>query len=346
MKIAFRADASISIGSGHVMRCLTLAEALKERGIRVRFVCRELEGNLCELIEARGFEVLRLGPDSVSWEKDANDTATTLADWEKLDWLIVDHYALDGRWESKLREAAKKIMVIDDLADRAHDCDILLDQNYYSDMEARYDGLVPAHCLKLLGPKYALLRTEFRKARESLKKRDGTIKRLLIFFGGSDPTNETAKAIEAVKLLGRPEIAIDVVVGNSNPNRGEIKRLCESMPNTTFHCQVDNMAGLMTEADLSIGAGGSATWERCCLGLPAIVLSLAANQVKIAKGAAAAGVASYLGDGRKTSSEWLCREIRRCLDNPDQLLIMSEKARKIVDSNGGERLCQAIGGYT
>ena len=287
MRVVFRVDSSLDIGTGHVMRCLTLGERLKESGIAVTFICRDLPGNLSGYIESRGFAVQRLPAPStltaaglsthnygawlgVHWQDDAAQTAELLAQSGAVDWLVVDHYALDAGWERRLRPLVQKIMAIDDLANRTHDCDLVLDQNFYLDLEDRYDRLVPTQCVKLLGPRYALLRPEFRQARKNLRERDGQVKRILVFFGGSDAGNETAKALEAIRLLNRPEIAVDVVVGGINPHRRQIEELCAGWPATTCHCQVNNMAELMAGADLAIGAGGTTTWERCCLGLPSV----------------------------------------------------------------------------
>ena len=232
MKSIIRTDASVQIGTGHhVMRYLTLADELREHGAGAIFVCREFDGNLCGYIEEKGYIVHRLPVPNkqkhniegnlkhaawlgTDWHTDARQVEEIIKDLDTaLDWLVVDHYALDERWEGYLRPNVKKIMVIDDLADRVHDCDLLLDQNFYENLESRYDGLVPAWCKKLLGPKYALLRPEFREARRNLRKRDGHVKRIMIFFGGSDPTNETTKVLEAIRMLNRPDIATDVMVG-------------------------------------------------------------------------------------------------------------------------------------
>ncbi|MFH1884106.1 MAG: UDP-2,4-diacetamido-2,4,6-trideoxy-beta-L-altropyranose hydrolase, partial [Planctomycetota bacterium] len=225
-----RADASGQIGTGHVMRCLTLADELRGRGAEVIFVCREFAGNLCGYIEEKGYIVHRLPVSNdqehdfesnlkhaswlgADWQTDARQVEEVFKDLDThLDWLVVDHYALDEKWEGYLRPYVKKIMVIDDLADRAHDCDLLMDQNFHENLESRYDGLVPPGCIKLLGPKYAALRPEFREVRKNLRKRDGHVKRIMIFFGGSDPTNETAKTLEAMYMLNRPDVAVDVVV--------------------------------------------------------------------------------------------------------------------------------------
>ncbi|HDL08410.1 MAG TPA: UDP-2,4-diacetamido-2,4,6-trideoxy-beta-L-altropyranose hydrolase [Desulfobacteraceae bacterium] len=234
--LIIRADASVQIGTGHVMRCLTLADELRERGADIIFVCREFDGNLCGYIEEKHYIVHRLPVSNeqehniegnlkhavwlgADWQTDARQVEEIIKGVDTPpDWLVVDHYAIDERWEGHLRPYCKKIMAIDDLADRPHDCDLLLDQNFYENLESRYDGLVPAWCKKLLGPKYALLRPEFREARKNLRKRDGHVKRIMIFFGGSDPSNETAKALEAVRMLNRPDIAVDVVVGAFNQN--------------------------------------------------------------------------------------------------------------------------------
>src|SRR5690606_32001299 len=193
MKVALRTDASMRIGTGHLMRCLTLADALRDAGARTRFVCRALPHGLREVVIGRGHELVELpsvcgstagGGDGrgapvasphtalehADWlgttqEEDAAATCDALDDGAVWDWLAVDHYAIDARWETRLRTAARRILAIDDLADRRHDCDALLDQNLHAGMHARYDGLVPDACVRLVGPRHALLRPEFAAAR-------------------------------------------------------------------------------------------------------------------------------------------------------------------------------------
>lgn len=357
-KILIRTDASIQIGTGHVMRCLTLADEL--RGADVIFVCREFAGNLCGYIEEKGYAVHRLpvsdAPEQdvetnlkhsawlgADWQADAGQVEEIIKDLDTLpDWLVVDHYALDERWEGYLRPYCKKIMVIDDLADRVHDCDLLLDQNFYDNLERRYDGLVPAWCKKLLGPKYALLRPEFREARKNLRKRDGHVKRIMIFFGGSDPTNETSKALEAVRLLNRPDIAVDVVVGSANPNKDQINELCAVMMDVTYHCQISNMAMIMSDADLFIGAGGSTTWERCCLGLPSLVVTLADNQVGIAKGLEKAGAGIDLGRYENFSVKQYTQALKDILQNKNKMLCLSEQGQRLVNGKGIQKIVRAM----
>jgi len=292
-RIALRVDASSQIGTGHFMRCLTLADGLKKRGAQTRFVSRYLPEHLRGMLAAKGheFELLDsnqndMGLDElaharwlgISQIQDAADSIQVLSD-ANWDWLIVDHYALDFRWESILRRTAKKILVIDDIADRQHDCDLLLDQNLYANMQTRYTGKVPAHCQLLLGPRYALLRDEFRQLHDQIKPRSGPVQRILVFFGGIDADNYTGHAMEMLSKMDIPGIYVDVVIGAQHPYRAEIETNCDTQ-GFVCHVQTNRMAKLMATADLAIGAGGSAIWERCCLGLPTLTICVADNQRK------------------------------------------------------------------
>ena len=321
--MVFRADASSLIGSGHVMRCLTLAHRLKkEKNAKVVFVMRVLPGNLIEVVEKQGFEVLRLPVANqkyslngyglwltVPMEVDAQQTIEVLQHYlqehgcDVVDRLIVDSYALDEQWELMLRPYCREIMVIDDLANRRHDCDILLDQNFYLNKDVRYAGLVPEHCKMLLGPEHALLREEFRKAKKHLRKRDGTIKNILVFYCGSDLTNETEKAIEALVQLHDEgyNFTADVITGVSNSRREKIEKICSKYHFVHYYCQVSNMAEFMNKADLMLGAGGSTTWERLYMELPALVTAVAENQIQGCEDCCKAGVINYLGKAEKVT---------------------------------------------
>lgn len=346
MRVCIRADASIEIGTGHVMRCLTLAEELEQRGAEVFFVCRQLPGHLCDYLEHRGKAVVRVtcsaspnspgfacSQSSIGWQQD--DAAETKRILTKMptDWLIVDHYSLDEQWESLVRPCVRQIMVIDDLANRRHDCDLLLDQNLYQGMEKRYQSLVPLGCRTLIGPRFALLRTEFLLARRNLRQRTGKVERVLIFFGGSDPTNQTAKSLNAVSQLDLPNVIFNVVAGHANPSRCEIEKLCKRMPGTAYHSQVDNMAELMAASDLAIGGGGASTWERCFLGLPTIMLILAENQAEVVQAVATSGAAWNLGWGLDVSVPKLAEALHSALMYPDRLKSMSEKALSVMGKN-------------
>ena len=349
MRVVFRADASVTIGTGHVMRCLTLAEALRKAGAEVAFVCRELDGHLAGLIRAQGFDVHVLPPlepptdpltwMAAHWQEDAAQTASFLK--TRADWLVVDHFALEGRWEREMREHANRLMVIDDLADRAHDCDLLLDQNYLQD-PTRYDTLLPAGCRKLLGPAYALLRDEFGRAREAWPRETGEVKRIFVFFGGTDPTNETAKTLRALQRWGEGKtLTIDVVIGGGNPHRAEVKTLVDAMPNALLHVQASNMAELMARADLSVGAGGSTTWERFCLGLPSLVVTTATNQEAIARTLAEDDYHLLLGDHTSANEEKIMKGLGQL--TPALRRLFARRGERLVDGRGAARVVRELG---
>lgn len=348
--VAIRADATSQIGTGHFMRCLTLADALRQRGAQVRFVSRGLPDHLRDMLTARDMGFASLN-DAVtaqaqddlahsnwlgtSQEQDARDTAQALND-RMWDWLVVDHYALNAHWERAMRGSARQIMVIDDIADRQHDCDVLLDQNYYADMQTRYTGKVPEYCRLLLGPRYALLREEFRKLHEQVKPRTGEVKRILVFFGGVDADNYTGLAIEALAGLGIEGIAVDVVIGAQHPRRSDIEKICMTR-GYACHVQTSRMAELMAAADLAIGAGGSSTWERCCLGLPTLSIRTAENQRRQIADAAEAGLL-YAPSGEGDLIELIRRHTKCLFENVPLLNLISTTAMNSVDGMGSVRV--------
>jgi UDP-2,4-diacetamido-2,4,6-trideoxy-beta-L-altropyranose hydrolase len=354
VRVAFRVDASSKIGTGHFMRCLTLAVALKQRGVQIRFISRRLPGHLCRMLLDKGYGFVQL--DSVqndmpldelahsywlgvSQAQDAADSIQALSD-QVWNWLIVDHYALDSRWESMLRQAAKKILVIDDIADRKHDCDILLDQNFYTDMEARYIGKVPATCKLILGPRYALLRDEFRRLHEQISPRNGPVKRVLVFFGGVDADNYTGRVVEAISEIGMPGLQVDVVIGSQHPCRVQIQEAC-AQHGFICHVQTDKMAELMAAADLAIGAGGSATWERCCVGLPALSICVASNQLKQIADAAQEGL-MYAPQVEKELAVAIKNHTIALLENEFLRKLIARRAMQAVDGRGVLRIIDML----
>lgn len=354
--IAFRTDAASQIGTGHFMRCVTLADALKQSGAQIRFVCRNLPVHLGDMLAEKEIELVALGSSTTpsliedlahahwlgaSQEQDAQGTIQALSD-RTWDWIVVDHYALDARWESALRGSARKIMTIDDIADRQHDCDVLLDQNFYEDMQTRYTGKVPAHCQLLLGPCYALLREEFRELRSQVKPRTGQVKRILVFFGGVDADNYTGLAINALAGIAVKQLQVDVVIGAQHPCRAAIESRCAEQ-GYVCHVQTSRMAELMASADLAIGAGGSATWERCCLGLPALLVSMADNQTDIAKTLDAGGACFYMGALEEITTPAMQNAITNMLGAPEQLVMISKVASSLVDGMGANRVCHELG---
>lgn len=342
VSVFIRANASTRIGTGHIIRCLTLADELKAKGVKVNFICCNEAGNLIGLIKNKGYTVYEL-PSNIDLDLDTENCLELLKTQPvKADWLIVDNYSLGSSFETRMRPYTGHIMVIDDMADRQHDCDLLLDQNFCTDMETRYNGLISSSCRKLIGPQYALLRPEFVYFRGKSLKRKGSVKKILISMGGSDPTNQTDKVLKAVQLLELHEITLDVVVGASNPYKEEIKHICSTLPQAAFHCQADNMAQLMAKADLAIGAGGSTTWERCCLGLPSILLILSDNQLNIAKTLAEKKLIINLGWYKDITAYHIKDAIEGLISQAGRRNMMGAKGMKLVDGRGAARVAREI----
>jgi len=354
MRIAFRTDASVKIGVGHVVRCLNLARALRAQGEQVSFLCRETEGHAGPLIAENGFPVHLLAVtdrDGIhhphgqgAWGRrealmDVDACCLHLKD--QLDWLVVDHYGLDACWETAIRAKAARVMVIDDLADRPHDCELLLDQNLLPSLETRYLQRVPAHCRCLLGPGYALLDDAFGRLACQAGVRHH-VQRLLVFFGGGDEGNLTARAWRELDELG---LEGDVVVGRANPHLPEVESLCKKNASRwTLHVQTRHMAELMLDADLLIGAGGTTHWERCLLGLPAITVTVAANQVQVTEMLAAAETCFYAGPSELLKDGDIRQVVLRLIADPCQLEKMSRAACTIVpDGNGKIKVAAAMG---
>ncbi len=363
MRIAFRTDASLDIGTGHVMRCLTLADALRERGADCRFICRAHAGNLIELIRDRGHAVVALPAASddlppayvtadtptharwlgTDWATDARQTAAALGE-APLDWLIVDHYALDARWEHQLRPACRRLMVIDDLADRPRDCDLLLDQNLGRNA-SDYAPHVPRDCTLLIGPHYALLRPEFAalRAQSLARRKKPQLKSLLITMGGVDKDNATGRVLAALKDCALPaDCEMTVVMGPHAPWLGTVEGTLRGLPyQAKILVGVENMAELMTQADLAIGAAGSTSWERCCLGLPTIMVVLADNQRALASGLSKLGAAAVIADIQQIAGG-LPALINSVIDRPESLIAMSQSAASRVDGAGADRIVQRL----
>ncbi len=341
-RIVFRVDASSQLGGGHVVRFATLARALVQRGAEVSFLCRSLPGHFCDWLEEAGFPVYRMQATAASLADDLAETRAALSPLGPVDWLVVDHYGLDARWEVVLRPLAEQIMVIDDKADRPHDCDILLDQNYIRDAAMRYDGLVPASCRRLLGPRYALLREDFRVARQSLRVRDGKVRRLLISFGATDPGGHTLAALQAVSRPAGAYERIDVVTSPQNPRAAELREQCAALANVCFHCPAEDFTALLAAADLALGAGGTMNWERACLTLPTIAFGIADNQEPILASLIQDGVVLGQASMPVPDSDSMAAWLAVVASNPDLLKGLSARSVALVDGKGTDRVADAL----
>lgn len=362
--VVFRVDASLAMGTGHVMRCVTLADALALQGGECQFICREHPGNLIEHIRSQGFQVHVLPlTDAVevnlvaanvpivepqlahaSWlgstqEKDVVECTAILSELMP-DWLIVDHYALDTHWETALKGHYQKLMVIDDLADRAHQCDLLLDQTFGRNAKD-YEPWLPDACTLLCGSQYSLLRPEFAALRAySLERRKiPQLEQLLITMGGVDKDNATGQVLEALKSTELPaNCRITVVMGTTAPWLAEVRQLADQMAwSTTVKVGVSNMAQLMAESDLAIGAAGATSWERCCLGLPTIMVVLAENQKMAAAILEQAQAVVTLNLGKSLTTE-LAQIIKVLQHDKPRMKNIIKHANSITDGTG----CQFV----
>ena len=365
MRAVFRTDASSKIGSGHVMRCLTLASKLHAAGYDIHFICRDFPGQMVAIIEAQDFQVHLLSAPvtgvaensvavlpthaewlGATWQEDAAQCADVLNQiGSGINWLVIDHYAIDTEWESLLRPMVERVMVIDDLADRRHDCELLLDQNLYQNPGHRYRGMVNRDCELLLGPQYTLLREEFRVKREHLKKRNGSVEDILVFLGGADSENITGMVLDALVDLKRQDIQIEVVIGSNNLNRKILEIQCGNIENVTCNCRVTNMAELMNRADFAIGGSGTSTWERCAMSLPSLVVSLAVNQHPIAEAVASIGAVTYLGRSETVTPDIIRQAVLEMCNHPEQLLRQSQISGQLVDGLGSDRIIERMASY-
>lgn len=384
IKVLFRVDASLIIGSGHLMRCLTLANAMRSHGWQVMFCCREHLGHQIVLVEQQGFSCFRLpllyspaaashlhlaagGTGALPQEGDlawlgATETEDAAAlinilQQQQLspDLLVIDHYGLGAIFETAVKPSCGHILVIDDLANRRHDADFLMDQNLLPDAEQRYQGLFTPGCQLLIGPEYALLRPEFLQEKRThqpdnaisspypLRNFSAEPVQLLVFFGGSDIENLTALAIAALQGIQNLSWLADIVIGSANPHLSLLQQLCEEDYRLTLHVQTPGMATLMAKAQLMIGGGGATHWERCAMALPALVVSLSANQQPTSAYLEKLGACVYLGPSATLRQEKLSSEIALLLRQPEKLLRMAQVTATLVPPEGGcQRLLQRL----
>ncbi len=355
MRIGFRLDAGGAIGAGHFFRCLALADGLAADGETCVIVSRNLPEPLRRRAEHHGHAIIPLPPAAplaprpgdtthaawlgAAWEDDAEATKAALA--PGVDWLVIDHYAIDRRWEEHVAPIAPHILAIDDLADRPHHCAILVDQNLFPRPRQRYRRLVPAGCETLLGPRHALLRAQFAARRQSGLRQRRSVDRVLVFLGDSDPAGFTAIAIDGLKRLD-PPVAADIVIGSGNPRGDAIAAACAGDARFRLHRDVENMADLLAAADLAIGAAGVSSWERACLGLPSVIVTLAANQEGPAQELARRGLARLLGRAGEVAAADFAQAVEALRDDPAALGRMSRLAAGTVDGAGVRRVAHAM----
>jgi len=359
-KILIRADSSNTIGTGHVMRCLTLAQELRKHGASCIFLCRDLPGNLIGRIEGLGFPVKKVsdltGRDLTSKKtsKTHNAKVSSYQDaifCEKIalenetDLLILDHYELGLSWEKYLKKSVPRLMVIDDLADRKHHADILLDQTFDT-KKSNYEKLVPSNCNLLIGSSFTLIRPSFSKIRHKALERRKSFKginNLLISMGGLDHTGITLITLKALLDINLDFLpSINIILSRSSPFYDEVVQSSKNYPGKiNIFPFVENIERYLHLADVAIGAGGTSAWERCCLGLPSIVMVLADNQRILSENLESAGAINIVKNN-KNLPEQLAHELSSLNNDLKYYKEMSNKAASVSDGEGVKRVIKAM----
>ena len=331
-----RVDASPEIGIGHIMRCLTLAQELKNNFDKIIFLTRKDSGDFTETIMKNEFEVIFIPTNN-----DSDIIKNLIATYTKnKNYLLIDHYDIDSAFELSLKNTFEKIFVIDDLANRYHNCDLLIDQNYYRDLNHRYKKLIPNDAITLLGPKYAIIRSEFRSVNKKIIKKNLRIKKILVSFGGSDPTNECKKTLDALCSIENSQFEIIVVAGIYNHKFEQLQKLYEKYSSIKIYRHVNDLSRLMLDSDLFIGAGGTTTWERFYMGLPSIVTIISDDQKESIEFLSDMGHIINLGLAKNVTSKIYIQTLQKL--NSDLIYNMSLHNQKLVDGNGSNRIKKQI----
>jgi UDP-2,4-diacetamido-2,4,6-trideoxy-beta-L-altropyranose hydrolase len=330
-----RADASTTIGTGHLVRCLAIAHELHRRGWQASFAARDIPAGLRGEIEAAGYSFFPVPRHIPTTSEPAYLETVSSA---RFSVAIVDRYGIDAAWHRAAARLARSVAAIDDLARAEQAVEVLVNQNLgYS--ESHYEGLVPASCRLLIGPEYAMLRREFREARlTGLRNRDH-VRRILVFMSGGDAGNVTGQVVAA---LAETDAAIDVVVGSAYPHMESLRHLAGRQGRTAVHQSTPDMAKLMVQADLAVGAPSSASWERCCLGLPTVTITLAENQSRVAAALSAVGATVSLGWYDAVDRSAIAGAVAQLSGSPSRLREMSEIAARVTDGRGAERVADVL----
>jgi UDP-2,4-diacetamido-2,4,6-trideoxy-beta-L-altropyranose hydrolase len=336
-----RTDASITIGTGHVMRCLALAQAWQQARGNAIFVMAESTTSIEARLRIGNIKVERLCATPSS----ADDVTRTcdVARREQADWIVVDGYRFDSTYQKALRAAGMKVLFIDDNGEASpYSADLILNQNLHAS-EAMYRARDP-HVRLLLGSRYILLRREFAFWRARAFEIGPHARRVLVTMGGSDPNNVTEQILRM--LLPEPDLELTVVVGGSNPHLAGLEQLVEHGDRTIRLLKdVSDMPALMVWADLAVAGAGTTSWEMCMMGLPAALCVLAPNQEKIASELARLGAAVDLGYTDRVPSARTEATVRDLLGSQSKRAQMSERGREIVDGRGTERVLAFLWGH-
>lgn len=356
MNVAFRVDAARHIGTGHVARCLTLAQELRRRGASVSFIVRDHEPGWYRQVDAAGVRVVSLPRPPSNARISLQDHRTWAGVPEGIDaeqtlnvlrhaphhLLIVDHYGLGLGWERKVGRSVERMVAIDDLPDRVHDVDILIDQNLTASQRHASEVFARRGGQALLGPRYALLNPSYLHARELGSNEDRRDQRVLVYFGGSDPAGLTRLTIEVLGEERFRHLQVDVVLGPATKDAEAIRAMAVVDERLRVHTQLPSLAGLLMHANVAVGAGGATTWERACLAVPSIVVAVAANQLVNARLLQDAGAARYVGTVDAATRDRVREALISLVANERARRGMAEAAARLVDGWGVWRATEVL----
>ena len=355
MRIAFRTDGSTTIGIGHVMRCMALADAMEDAGAQVHFACRKLDTDISHRLRIRGFNVSSLPAPAgevmttdttepahaiwagVPWELDAQQTIDALREWQP-EWVVVDHYAFDARWHQMVKnELGTRIAVIDELADRNLLADLIIDQTPHPDYREKYrHHLQGSSAVILGGPRFALLGRSYSNAAHYQPSAD--IRSIGIFMGGSDPGNFSSLAWHACREVAKFQGPIEIVTTKANPHRAELELLAQRDSNTSLSVDLPDLASFFVRHDLQIGAGGGSTWERCCVGAPTLTLVIADNQKSLIPQLAQLGAVATLPENTVINEQSIGQTVLQMTRDPSVRLALCQRSSQLVDGIGATRV--------
>ena len=337
MTVVFRVDASSTIGLGHLRRCLSLATALNAIGGSCHFLCAETDFDCRALVEAANFSYHPLGLFVGDWQADFENVKLAL-DRKKPEWVVVDHYGLDNQWHDAIKcQYGCKVGVIDDLANRDLHCDLLLDQNYSSDPAQKYAGRVLGKYLGLFGPAFAMLDPAFVTA-ERYEFSD-EVRSIGIFMGGTDALNISSRVIDAIESTGFSG-RVEVATTSGNPALEQLRERVSRANDTRITIDLPNLAGFFSRHDMQVGAGGSATWERCCIGVPSILIPFVKNHNVVLDSLGQLQIASAIPWG--WDNTLLVERISHLIKDSQQRRMQHEKGMSLVDGHGAVRVAIAM----
>jgi UDP-2,4-diacetamido-2,4,6-trideoxy-beta-L-altropyranose hydrolase len=342
LRVALRADASADIGIGHVKRSLALGQALRDAGAAVCLVTRENAVDTQPLADQARVDHVALSAHGkqVDWEKDAADTTAALAAW-KPHLMVVDHYALDHRWHRAIKHSfGARLAAIDDLADRDLDADWLIDHNHSPDHHAKYAGRISPTTKLLCGPRHALLSAAYAIAPRH-EVRD-EVHSIGIFMGGADSAGMSGVAVEACRSVAGFTGRLEVATTSANPHLDKLRAACLRWPSTDLLVDQPDLSAFFERHDLQIGAGGGATWERCCIGAPTLALVCADNQRAAVPELVRLGVLETVDPTEMLSAEAIGQAVARLAQAPERRAVMAARARDLVDGLGARRVALCL----